>query len=200
MKIGIDIDGVLIDYTRFMYDYGSKFCVEKHLPLTIKPNGMDEAIFGWDEQVTEEFWNTYLKEYVTNCPARNFASEVIQKLKEKHEIYIVTARNEEGLPPENYGKMREFTKQWLEAQNIPYDAILYTKRGNKLKDCIENGVQLIVEDEPANIEELKENLTVFCYDCPYNQQVEGKHVIRVYSWYDILSKIETIENIEEKNK
>lgn len=199
MKIGIDIDGVLTDYARFMYDYGTKFCVEKHLPLTIKPNQIDEAIFGWDEKITEAFWNRYLEEYVTNYPARFFASKVIQELKEKHEIYIVTARNEEGLPPEDYGKMRDFTKQWLKAQNIAYDAIVYTKRGNKLKDCIENDVQLMVEDEPMNIEELKEKLMVLCYDCPYNQQVEGKNIIRVYSWYDILDKIERID-IEEKNK
>ena len=90
MKIGIDIDGVLTDEDKFMYDYGTKFCKERQLPMIIKPNLMEEAIFEWDEEISEQFWNTYLVEYVTRYPARQFAAEVIQKLKEKHEIYIVT--------------------------------------------------------------------------------------------------------------
>lgn len=193
MKIGIDIDGVLTDEDKFMYDYGTKFCKESQLPMVIKPNQMEEAIFGWEEEISEQFWNTYLVEYVTRYPARQFAAEVIQKLKEKHEIYIVTARNEQGLPKEFYGKMKLLTEKWLETQNIHYDDILYTKRGKKLTDCIEKGIQIMVEDDPMNIEQLQEEIMVLCYDCQYNHNIEKRNVTRVYSWYDILKTIETIE-------
>ena len=30
-------------------------------------------------------------------------------IKQKHEIYIITARNEDGLPPETYGQNGNFT-------------------------------------------------------------------------------------------
>ncbi|MFR5189903.1 MAG: 5' nucleotidase, NT5C type [Clostridia bacterium] len=193
MKIGIDIDGVLTDEDKFMYDYGTKFCKERQLPMVIKPNQMEEAIFGWDEEISEQFWNTYLVEYVTRYPARHFAAEVIQKLKEKHEIYIVTARNEQGLPKEFYGKMKLLTEKWLETQNIHYDDILYTKRGKKLTDCVEKGIQIMVEDDPMNIEQLQEEIMVLCYDCQYNHNIEKRNITRVYSWYDILKTIETIE-------
>ena len=194
MKIGIDIDGVLTDEDAFMYDYGSKFCIENHLPLSIRANEMEENIFGWeDKQVGEKFWNTYLEEYVTKYPARIFAAEVIQKLKQKHEIYIITARNEEGLPLSSYGKMKEFTEEWLKDQKISFDQILYTQRGKKLKDCVETGIDIMIDDDPTNIEELRNSIKVMCYDNRYNQKVVGKNITRVYSWYDILDKIQKME-------
>ena len=36
MKIGIDIDGVLIDLERYVIDYGTKMCVEKQWKINLK--------------------------------------------------------------------------------------------------------------------------------------------------------------------
>ena len=52
-----------------------------------------EEIFNVDEKAEDEFWEKYLYEYAKNEPARKFASEVINKLKDEgKEIYIITAR------------------------------------------------------------------------------------------------------------
>jgi len=84
MNIGIDIDGVLTDYERFVADYGAKFCTEHNIPYSIKPEHYDEGkVFGWTEEQTEAFWNEYLVYYASNYPTREFASEMIQKLKDK---------------------------------------------------------------------------------------------------------------------
>ena len=39
MRIGIDMDGVLTDLTRFVTDYGIKFCYENHIKYKIHPKG-----------------------------------------------------------------------------------------------------------------------------------------------------------------
>ena len=89
MKIGIDIDGVLTDIEQWQLDYGSKFVFEQYHKGIINSEGYDiEEIFNVDE-----FWEKYLYEYAKNEPARKFASEVINKLKDEgKEIYIITAR------------------------------------------------------------------------------------------------------------
>ncbi len=47
----------------------------------------------WTKKAEDEFWEKYLYEYAKNEPARKFASEVINKLKDEgKEIYIITAR------------------------------------------------------------------------------------------------------------
>jgi len=190
MRIGIDIDGVLMDIERFMIDYGAKYCTENNLPINIKLGEYDECeFFNWTQEEAIKFWNKYLVHYATKYPSREFVSEVIHKLKEEgHEIYIVTARNEYGLPREYEGKMREIVSKWLEDNDIYYDKIIYTE-GSKLPYCVGNYIEVMIEDSPENVKDLSNKVEVLCFDCKYNEKLEGKNITRVYSWYDIYNKI-----------
>lgn len=189
MRIGIDIDGVLVDLVRFVADYGSKFCYENNIPYTVKKDEYNEAeALGITNEQVEKFWNTYLTFYAKNYPARDFASEVITKLRKKHEVYIITARNEEGLPKETYGTMQNMVKKWLIDNKIEYDKLIFTGE-NKLATCIENHIDMMIDDAPHNVKEISTKIPVLCFDNPYNESLEGNNIIRVYSWYDILNKI-----------
>ncbi len=189
MKIGIDIDGVLTDIARFVLDYGTKFCYENNIKYKLKDDEYDETkALGIQEEQMEKFWNTYLGLYATQYPTREFASEAIKQLKKDNEIYIITARNEDGLPKETYGTMQTMVKKWLEDSKIVYDKLIFT-RGSKLPYCLENGIDIMIEDSPKNIMDISSKLSVFCFDNPYNKKVAGNNITRVYSWYDVLSKL-----------
>ena len=43
MRIGIDMDGVLTDLTKFVTDYGIKFCYENNIKYRIHPEEYNEA-------------------------------------------------------------------------------------------------------------------------------------------------------------
>lgn len=189
MKIGIDIDGVIVDVARFMVDYGTKFYYDNGIDTKMKEDEYDDAkVLGLTEEQTEKFWNTYLEFYVTKYPARNFASEVIKKLKQHHEIYIITARNEDGLPKESYGTMQVMVKKWLMENQIEYDKIIFTE-GSKLPYCLENGIDIMIEDSPFNVVDIASRMPVLCFDNAYNRKIEGENITRVHSWYDVLGKI-----------
>ncbi len=191
MKIGIDIDGCLANIARFIADYGSKFCYENNIDYMVEEKEYNVAkAMGISDEDTERFWNKYLPYYATKYKARDFAAEVIKLLKEKNEIYIITARNEDGLPPEFYGYMQEMVLKWLEENNIEYDKIIFSK-GSKLPYCLENKIDIMVEDSPRNIMEISTKIPVLCFDNPYNKKIKGANIKRVYSWYDVLSKIQT---------
>ena len=193
MKIGIDIDGVLTDIARFIGDYGIKFCYENNIEYKIKDDEYyEEKSLGINVEQAEKFWNKYLEFYATQYPARIFAKEIIEKLKEEHEIYIITARNEDGLPPELYGTMKQMVKAWLQDNGIYYDKLIFSV-GSKLTYCIENDVDVMVEDSPTNIKDISTKIPVLCFDNPYNKDIEGKNITRVYSWYDVFKKIEKIK-------
>lgn len=190
MKIGIDIDGVLTDIARFTVDYGTKFRYENKIRTETKEDEYDERkALGLTDEQAEKFWNTYLELYATKYPARDFVSEAIKKLKQNNEIYIITARNEYGLPPETYGTMQSMVKKWLIDNQIEYDKLIFTV-GSKLPYCIENEIDVMIEDSPTNVLDISTKIPVLCFDNPYNQNIEGEHITRVYSWYDILVKIE----------
>lgn len=191
MRIGIDIDGVLTDMERFLADYGSKFCVENDISLNIENIEYDEfKTFNWTEEQGIKFWNEYIIYYATKYPARDLASEVIKKLKEEgHEIYIITARNDYGVPKEYIGKMRdEIVPRWLKENEIPYNKIIYTE-GSKLPYVVGNYIELMIEDSPINIVDISSKVPTFCYNNLYNKDVKGENITRVYSWYDIYDKI-----------
>ena len=189
MRIGIDMDGCITDIARFVADYGAKFCYENNIKYIIKEDEYDESkALGISLEDTEKFWNEYLPYYSIEYNPREFAKEVIDKLKQNNEIYIITARNEEGLPLEYYGKMQELVRAWLKKYNIYYDRLIFTK-GSKLPYCLENNIDIMIEDSPRNILDIAQKIPVLCYDNPYNKNIEEKNIKRVYSWYDILRKI-----------
>lgn len=187
MNIGIDVDGVLTDLEKYIIDYGSKMCIEENWTLNIDIDKYwENKTFNWREEQGEKFWNKYLVHYVTEYTPRIFAQEVIEKLKQEgNNIYIITARDESGLPPEAYGKMQKLTKEWLRKNNISYNKLIFAANEEKLQKCIDNEVDVMIEDSPNNIINISSKIPVIKYYCRYNREIEGENIITGYSWYHI---------------
>lgn len=185
MRIGIDIDGVLTDFERWQLDTGSKF-FSKYNKSIINHNGYSaREVFGVSKELSSLFWNKNLYEYAKEEPARKYASEIIKKLRnENNEIYIITARfltdrnTDEGI------EMRKIVNDWLKNQNIPYDKIIFSPE-DKLDICLENNIDLMIEDCVNNINKISNVIPVICFHAGYNKECEGKNIYRAYSWYDI---------------
>ena len=47
----------------------------------------------------------------------------------------------------------------------------------------------MIEDSPETIPTFVKHTHIFCYDCRYNRNLELENMTRVFSWYDIYSKI-----------
>ena len=195
MNIGIDIDGVLTDLERMTIDFGTRMCVEENCPINIKLSEYFETKkFNWTEEQSEKFWNKYVVGYVTESNPREFAQEVIAKLQEEgNKIYLITARDESGMPPEYYGQMQQLTKQWLNAQNIKYEKLIFAKNEEKLPQCLENKIDVMIEDSPDNIKNISSKIKVIRFDCQYNKEANGENIITAYSWYHIYRIIKEME-------
>ena len=189
MNIGIDIDGVLTNYEREVLDYGTKICIEEGWPIEIDLRKYDETeTFNWNQERANKFWNKYIIKYFTETPVRKFAPEVIEKLRQDgHKIYLITARDDYGMPLEYYGKEQEITKVWLEKNNIKYDKLIFETE--KLEPCRENRIDVMIEDSPSNINELSKYIKVIKFDCQYNKNVNNSNVTTAYSWYHIYNII-----------
>ncbi len=194
MRIGVDIDGVLTDIHRFQLDYGSKYAYENNVLNDIKLYKYYSGdCFDWGMHNEEIFWNKYIYDYSVNYPVRDFASEVINKLKnDGHEIYIITARVYTTEDSENGEKMRKIVNEWLKKNDIYYDKIIFSKE-DKRKYLLENNIDIMIEDSPYNIMSLRTVAKkIICFDAGYNKECIGENIIRCYSWYDIYNKIKNI--------
>lgn len=196
MRIGIDIDGVLTDIERFVVDYLSKYCIENKIEYKIGKSSYNvHETFNISKEQGNDFWNTYIEDYAKNEKARAFASEVIEKLKQEgNEIYIITARWDTNRDDEKGIRMREIVKNWLYEYKISYDKLIFSKATNESKsdEICENKIDLMIEDNPNNINELSKFIPVICYHAEYNKDCKGDKIIRCYSWYDIYRTITRI--------
>lgn len=187
MNIGIDIDGVLTNIAEYQLEYGSKYTNNINLNLlNINPAEYETSdIFVWNEEQDKVFWDTYMEQYAKEERIRKFAPEVIEKLNEKHNIYIITAR-------ENYSNVdiKKITEQWLKENNVKYNELIFA--GDKLPVILDKKIDVMVEDYPKNINKLKDHCNVVVFDNIYNKDAEGK--FRAYSWYQIFEYIENLEN------
>lgn len=189
MRIGIDIDGVLTDIEQWQLDCGGKFFSKLNKSVVNKDGYEITEIFNVSDELDSQFWNEYLYEYVTKEPSRKYASEVIKKLKDSgNEIYIVTARYLTDRNTEDGQRMRQIVIDWLEQENIVYDKIIFAPE-DKLQICLENNIDVMIEDKVANIEKISTRLPVICFHAGYNKHCKNDNIYRVYTWYDIYNLI-----------
>lgn len=189
MRIGIDIDGVLTDIEQWQLDCGGKFFSKLNKSVVNKDGYEITEIFNVSDELDSQFWNEYLYEYVTKEPSRKYASEVIKKLKDSgNEIYIVTARYLTDRNTEDGQRMRKIVIDWLEQENIIYDKIVFAPE-DKLQICLENNIDVMIEDKVENINKVSSVIPVICFHAGYNKECNGQNIYRAYNWYDIYNLI-----------
>ena len=190
MNIGVDIDGVLTDLERMALDFGTKMCVEENIPIELNLSKYWEIEkYNWTKEQEELFWNKNLVPYVVESNPRKFAPQILEKLQEEgNKIFIITARNESGMPPEYEGKMQELTKKWLLDNNIKYKKLIFTDDTNKLKNCIENNIDIMIEDSIETcINLINEGIETYTMNTRFNQN--DLPLNRVSTWKEIYYKI-----------
>lgn len=196
MRIGIDIDGVMTNIEQFVIDYISKYCVENNIEYSIGNSSYEFGkTFNISEEVEMDFWYKHLENYAINERPRAFVAEVIEKLKKDgHEIYVITARWGTNRNDEIGNKMRDIVKNWLYENKILYDKLIFSKASQerKVDEILENKIDLMIEDNPNNINELSQIIPVICYNAEYNKECTGDRITRCYSWYDIYNKINNL--------
>lgn len=196
MRIGIDIDGVLTDIEQWQLDYGSKFYFEKYNKQILDNEGYETTdIFKVDSKLDDEFWTEYFRDYSINVNVRTFASEAIKKLKQDgNEVYIITARGSflsHSASVMSIEENKNIVLEWLKRNEIEYDKVIFSPE-DKLSICLENNIDVMIEDKVDNINKISTKIPVICFHAGYNKTCNGNNIIRCYSWYDIYAKINKI--------
>ena len=200
MKIGIDIDGVINDLSRFYLECGSRFCYMHHLKHALNPFAYEiYDIFEWTKKEYKAFQSEYFRQlFISTFYVRPFAGEVIRCLQKKHEIYIITGRSPhlaEQLGFSSAVTTAELSMRWLEDAGIHYDRFFLTN-WDKRDVIYRNNINVIIEDSPLFLEQVAgiSDFTAICFDANYNRDFAGATSIRrAYSWYDVLRIINALE-------
>lgn len=195
MNIGIDIDGVLTDLENYIETVGKEYTLQNNLEFDDKMN--KNTIHGFfSKGDSKRFWDLHWESYAETIKARKNASKVIEKLKnDGNKIIIITARTydspiiKDGIKRQK--NMEKLIIKWLKRNNIKYDKLVFSNL-NKLKDCLNNKIDIMIEDSVSNIEQLKDYMKILCFDAKYNKFYTNSQIFRVYNWNDVYSIISQI--------
>ena len=186
MKIGIDINTLPI-LKKYCKRYNDTVLKRN---LQINKNGFASYnLYDWTEEENLDFCHKYIEEVVLQAEIKENAKEIIKKLKDEGNIiYIISAR----ITP-MFKTPYETTEKFLKDNGIVYDKLLVGKVDKK-SSCIENELEILIDDEPQNITQISEFIPVIALDTIYNKECVGNNIIKVNSWNEIYSTIKKIQN------
>ncbi len=194
MRIGIDVDNIITDTVPVVKRYCQKYndeVIKRKSPM--KENGFASYnLYDWTKEENDEFCIKYLQEIVLQAKVKENAKEVIAKLKEEgHYIYIITARTEPY-----FKKPYEITEKFLRENGIKYDELVVGTMDKK-QVCIDNKIEIMLDDEPQYIMPISSFIPVITFDVIYNKECEGNNIIKVKTWHEVY---DTIKQIERKGR
>ena len=101
--------------------------------------------------------------------------------------------DDEWFPKELRSNVEQLTKDWLKNNNIYYDEIAFDVK-DKGTYCLSHSIDIMIEDDPVNLDRLIGNTNIIVFDYPYNCDYKFKDLTRAFSWYDIYYKYSLMKN------
>lgn len=181
MKIGVDIDGVILDFERTMRFYA------EYYDIIAGGNGKVKNYFSyldnydWNKWQKEEFSKDYLIKGTRECSLVPGSKDILNLLHSKGvEIILITAR----------GSINKETKnevlKVLEKFDIYYDKI-YFEITDKVRICKELNIDLMIDDNPSICNSLKNSHVKTFYFKDNDVDVkENDYLVKVSNWGEIL--------------
>lgn len=188
MKIGIDLDGVVIDSETTFRTYEELYdlLVLKGNNLIDREEPKFQARYNWTKEQQKDFTDKFFLQVSKESNLMSGFVAAYKYLKEQgHEFVVITAR---GLALDgNFMKeMEDDAKRVLNEQNIVFDKY-YWGQGDKLDVCQQENIDIMIDDDWRIIERLSSNniKTLYFRDTNLKKIKENKFVKEVNNWGDI---------------
>ncbi len=191
MKIGIDIDGVILDYERVLKTYGDLYDF-----IELKKNGIIHRNeyylrnrYDWTEEERMNFINKYFLKLSKKTQLIPGAKDVINMLqKENNELIVISARG--GMIEE----MKDVAIDKFNEEGLSFDKY-YWKQDDKLEVAQQENIDFMIDDSYDVCKKLSENRikTIYFRDKEMKKLEQNEYVKEVSNWGEIYRYIKEIE-------
>ena len=187
MRIGLDLDGVVIDSERVFRTYNEIFEIENNMDkLVDKSEAKFQRRFDWTLEEQLEYTNKYFIKSVENSNLMAGFKIVYDLLKKEDvELIVITSR---GIAPRGnfIQEMEDNAKKLLAKNNIVFDKY-YWKQKDKLEACQKENIDLMIDDDHRIVSKLAENGIKCLYfrEAGIKKVENNKNVTEVHNWGEI---------------
>ena len=192
MKIGIDIDGVILDYERVLKTYGDLYDF-----IELKKNGIIHRNehylrnrYDWTEEERMNFVNKYFLKLSKKTQLIPGAKDVIDMLhKENNELIVISARG--GMVEE----MKDVAIDKFNEEGLSFDKY-YWKQDDKLEVAQQENIDFMIDDSYDVCKKLSENRikTIYFRDKEMKKLEQNEYVKEVSNWGEIYRYIKGMES------
>ena len=183
MKIGIDIDGVILDYERVLKTYGDLYdFIELNKDGII--NRHEHYLrnrYNWTEEERINFINKYFLKLSRQTNLIPGAKDVVDMLqKEGHDLIVISARG--GMIEE----MKDVAIEKFDVENIKFDKY-YWKQDDKLEIAQKESIDYMIDDSYDVCKRLSENgiKSIYFRDKEMKKLEQNDYLIEVSNWGEI---------------
>lgn len=191
MKIGIDIDGVILDFERMLKTYADLYDFTE-----LKRDGIvnrDEHYlikrYNWTEEEKTVFANKYFLRLTKETPLIPGAKDVIEMLqKEENELIIISARG--GMIKE----MKDVAMERFGEEGLSFDKY-YWRQNDKLEVAQNEKIDVMIDDSYDVCKKLASNgiKTIYFRDKDMKKLEQNENLKEVSNWGEIYRYIKGME-------
>ena len=194
MKIAIDFDDTIFPTIKKFLEYNNEKYKSKTEIKQLEHSSAYKLIGIKKEEMIKrfiEFTNT--KRHKEIMPIKD-SIQVIKKLKQKHELFIITARNKKT----KNGTMFLIDKYHKDNfKEIIFLDYTNNKKDEKFEICKKIGVNLIIEDDPTNAISCAENgIKVLLFNNEdknyWSKTKDHKNIKLIKTWKEIEKHINSL--------
>lgn len=183
MKIGIDLDGVVLDSETTFRTYEEIFdaSVLKQNNLVDRREPKFQQRYNWNENQVKQFVDTYFMKVSKESGLMSGFLGVYNLLKEQgHEFVVITARGR------FVAEMKDDAIRVLDENGIAFDKY-YWNINDKLEICQKENVDLMIDDDWRIIKDISSNniKTLYFRDTNLMKLDESEYIHEVNNWGDV---------------
>lgn len=196
MKIGLDIDGVILDSENVFRASAELYdLLELHKNGVVNPKGFrNSERYDWNANETSGFREKFIELTKKSMLMPN-AKEVLQLLKKDgHELIIITAR---GLTIKG---MKEAGEERLNDFNLTFNKYFWCVE-DKTAICKQESIDIMIDDKSSICNDTAQNKikTLYFRDVNREKLGENEYLKEVNNWGEIYRYIYNL-SMEEKTK
>ena len=183
MKIGIDIDDVIVDTSLTLKKHFLEFEGSiKLIPYIV------EIMRGEVPDIAKEFIEKNIVKILSLVTLKENSVNIINKLiEEGNQIYIITSRGEK-----QYKGSEKLTLEFLKNNNIKFDKIFFNSL-KKADICKESNIDILIDDSVKYCEEFEAigGISIL-FTSIVNKNI-STNVQRTNNWLDLYEKINNLK-------
>ncbi len=188
MKIGVDIDDVVVEFSRAYLDFYNRIHGTNFKFKDIHSPKFEESLKTTRERAVKRVNDFYETDIFDNLELVEGIRELISQLSENHDLIFITAR---AL------KTREKTRFFLEKQfpgiplNVFHTGDCFGEHKTKAEICGEQEVDFLIEDNHSfALSCAKKGVKVFLLEKPWNRNSEDHpNLIKITHLKEVLEQI-----------